>query len=346
MNLLEITIFLNEHSKNYNIGNLQNIRRELKGLTRLPSKNIFDWRTTFDSYAFHVGGRTEFQFNIGYESKLNLFRFGLAFSLESNQTLPDVSLLFPKIDRFNKYFQNNPSKFYEFSLWYHTKDVRSQNLAVKIIDDSYKMNNTFIFIGKYFEKDLESITEDDCYEILSTMDELLDVYIFVENEKAKIKLNNFSGNFIFQPGLRDSKKEYFVNQLAVKRKVNSTHKEIQENIYKQFSKSFGKDNVGTENSSGFGAFIDIVVKNKNEIIFYEVKTSNSLLNCIREALPQLLEYAYYPNRNISSKLIIVSDNKVTKDVSDYLHKLRTDFKLPVYYQSYDPHLKILEDNIY
>ena len=84
------TAELNERARGRAVGDLQEIRRELKEHPRLLTHNLFDSRTTFDSYAFHVGGRTELQFNIGLESGDEDLRYGVAFSLETNQTLPDI----------------------------------------------------------------------------------------------------------------------------------------------------------------------------------------------------------------------------------------------------------------
>ena len=68
---------------------------------------------------------------------------------------------------------------------------------------------------------------------------------------------------------------------------------MQDRIYQQLAKNFGKDNVGTELDAGYGALIDIVVKESDgNFTFYEIKTSYSVRLCIREALAQLLEYAY------------------------------------------------------
>ena len=51
------------------IGRLQELRKELNGLGRIPDHRIFSWRKKIDEdgYSFHLGGRTELQFNIGLE---------------------------------------------------------------------------------------------------------------------------------------------------------------------------------------------------------------------------------------------------------------------------------------
>ncbi|BDQ03428.1 hypothetical protein [Ignavibacterium sp.] len=346
MNIKEIAELINSLSVDYKIGNLQNIRKELRGLSKIPSKSIFDYRTIFDYYAFHIGGRSEFQFNIGYEKELSIFRFGLAFSLEQSQTLPNIEVLFPRIDRFNLYLKSKHFILSEMQMWHYNNNIRSKNYNVNKITSELKKNHTFIFIGKYFPKKIHEITNEDCRNILETFDDLLDLYIFVENEKGKKNLKDYSGKFVFKPGMNDFQKQYFVNQVPSNRTVNATHKSIQENIYNNLIKQYGELNVGVEHSSGYGTHIDLVVKDKSNYIFYEIKTSKSILKCIREALPQLLEYAYYPNRNVASKLIIVSENEITIDTKKYLNKLRKEFSIPVYYQRYNPSNKNLENELY
>jgi len=346
MDIKEITDILNLLSTNYKIGNLQNIRRELKGLSKKASWGIFDYRTIFDDYAFHVGGRTEFQFNIGYEKDSNIFRFGIAFSLEQNQTLPNIEVLFPKIDRFNLYLKSNPFIFSEMQMWYYNINGRSKNSEVIAITNDLRKNPTFIFIGKYLAKKTKEITNYDCKTMLETFDDLLDLYIFVENKKEEKTLENYSGEFVFTPGINNFQKQYYVNQVSQNRIVDSIHKVIQENMYYNLVDKYGKSNVGAENPSGCGTSIDLVVKSNEDFIFYEIKKSNSIRKCIREALSQLLEYAFYPNKNVASKLIIVSENKITTDVMDYLNKLRKDFSIPIFYQRYDFAKKDLEKELY
>src|SRR5205085_10939251 len=97
------------------IGTLQWLRAELKGRQRTRS-TIFDIdRTVFTRpdghvYAFHYGGRTELQFNLGSEwFGNNLYlRHGVAFSFELSQTLPSVTDLLPSVARFNQFMRLCP----------------------------------------------------------------------------------------------------------------------------------------------------------------------------------------------------------------------------------------------
>jgi hypothetical protein len=75
---------LNSKANAHAIGQLQTIRAKLKGFARRPGSNIFSSQTIQSDYAFHHGGRSELQFNIGAEevSGKSELRHGIAFSFE------------------------------------------------------------------------------------------------------------------------------------------------------------------------------------------------------------------------------------------------------------------------
>lgn len=118
--------------------------------------------------------------------------------------------------------------------------------------------------------------------------------------------------------------------------ANLTHNLLQNKLYEYLSGVYGPDNVGTEVPYGVGGnSIDVVTVDGDEVTFYELKTRPSVRLCIREALPQLLEYCYWPNDSRSNRLIIVSEAAVTKDAADYLKNLRDSFGLPLFYSQID-----------
>jgi hypothetical protein len=111
---------------------------------------------------------------------------------------------------------------------------------------------------------------------------------------------------------------------------------LQSKLYACLAQKHGAENVGTEQPSGIGAnSIDVVLRIGEEITFFELKTNPSLRTCIREALPQLLEYAYWPAEVRSTKLVIVAEAVPTQDAIEYLQKLRGDFGIPVHYARID-----------
>ena len=86
------------------IGQLQEIRKTIKGRSRVAATSIFRAQTIFaDGYAYHYGGRTELQFNVGFDRPGTL-RHGVAFSFEPSQSLPNPEeALLTSVRRFNEW---------------------------------------------------------------------------------------------------------------------------------------------------------------------------------------------------------------------------------------------------
>jgi hypothetical protein len=111
------------------------------------------------------------------------------------------------------------------------------------------------------------------------------------------------------------------------------HNAMQTTLYQKLEGVHGENCVGTENSSGSGTSIDLVVQTPTFRWFYEIKTSDSVKACIRQAIPQLLEYAYWQGDvSRASKLIIVGPKPETEEGAAYLLFLRKKFSLPFYYE--------------
>jgi hypothetical protein len=153
-------------------------------------------------------------------------------------------------------------------------------------------------------------------------------------------------SFTFVPGRHHGTK----SQTKVDRKRRSASVELRQNriqtkLYPFLVKKYGEDNVATEHPAGYGSeSIDAVVRDDSgNFTFYEIKTSCFIRRCIREALGQLLEYAYFPDNSIARRMVVVSPNPVTPEVQSYLTSLRDKFKIPIYYQKFDMEKGCLED---
>lgn len=68
--------------------------------------------------------------------------------------------------------------------------------------------------------------------------------------------------------------------------------------------------------------------------YFEIKTASPKRN-IRDALGQVMEYAYYPGKERAKQLIIVGDRKPEPDALNYLSYLRERFEIPVTYRYFD-----------
>lgn len=114
--------------------------------------------------------------------------------------------------------------------------------------------------------------------------------------------------------------------------VKNLHDEIKEKLYLQLSKKYGADFVGTEISIGQKK-IDLVVKNQDSYDLYEVKTNQEVRICIREAMGQIIDYAFFECRDKVGKMTIVGPSQISPEASEYLYSIRLKHNLPIYYES-------------
>jgi hypothetical protein len=169
---------LNAKAGSYQIGKLQDLRKELKGLARRPGRSIFTKQTIDDDWAFHHGGRSELQFNIGFDgSKGRQLRYGVAFSFETSRTLPDIEVLRPKVDLFNEYLTLYPAKYSHLRMWDWVDNERGEDYPTSMIPKEKIRNKTFVFFGC-----LRPISSIDYDEILREFDDLLPLYTYVESK--------------------------------------------------------------------------------------------------------------------------------------------------------------------
>lgn len=172
-------------------------------------------------------------------------------------------------------------------------------------------------------------------------------YYVLLNEKQQPRLLSGTGKFSFVPGHKQKRATAKSNYEAHSVDIDLVHNTIQMGIYRQLIKKYGKENVGTELNAGNGSKIDVVLRdNDGKFIFFEIKTSYSVKLCLREAIGQLLEYAYLGKGANAKKLIVVSPNKINSETRAYIRKVRTLFKIPLYYQRYASEKEALEKTEY
>ncbi len=324
---------LNTRAQYHPIGRLQVIRKDLKGLRRLPSKELFDSRTRFPRYAFHYGGRKELQFNVGLETidATTYLRHGVAFSLERGRSLPDPNIMIPKVERFNEFLRIHSDKYLDLLMWTwpypHRDDNRSQNYTPTPVPPELIKPRMLIFLGR-----LQQIDNIDLERILTDFDGLLPLYEFVEGTALFPSIIDTKVKFDFKPGCPARLSQTTATITEQKLNVSLWHNKLQVALYEVLSQSFGPNAVGIEQSTGTGVIVDLVVRYGSEFWFYEIKTGLSARGCIREALAQLLEYAYWPGATEASRLIIVGEPALDADAESYLALLRERFLLPLYYQ--------------
>jgi hypothetical protein len=115
--------------------------------------------------------------------------------------------------------------------------------------------------------------------------------------------------------------------------VNLRHNLLQAALTTRLVVRFGADNVSDEQPTGRGTKIDVVVRcGPNEFWYYEIKTAVSPAACIREALGQVLEYAYWPGAQEPGRIVICGEGELDRDGKAYLRQFRERFRLPIDYE--------------
>jgi hypothetical protein len=310
------------------IGRLQETRKELHGLRRLPGHTIFHADSVKDDYAFHYGGRKELQFNIAYEN--DMFRHGVAFSFEPSRTLPNCELLTPKVVRFNEFLTIYPQRYSDLWMWHWQQGTRSSLRPPAPITADLIRPDTFVFMGR-----LQRVTSIDFDLIVDDFDRLLPLYRFVEGATTFPELSEpTSKRFRFESGCKP--KPFSTTATVVQKEVDVRlrHNEIEVALYRHLVSIHGEENVRAEIANA-GGEVDVVVRKGDRFWFYEIKIAMSARGCIREGLAQLLEYSFWPGAQVAEKLVIVGEAIFDKDSQRYLLTLRQQFALPLEYQRFD-----------
>jgi hypothetical protein len=187
----------------------------------------------------------------------------------------------------------------------------------------------FIFLGKR-----QPAANVDVGVILDDFDALLPLYEFVESNKVFPVVPNTAGTFSFVPGctIKPSSTKAAVEARTID--IVLRHNDIQLALF-DYINGLQPGEVATEVSTGNGTKVDLGRKRGDGYWFYEIKTALSARLCIREAMGQLFEYAFWPGGKEATALVIVAEATFDESAEAYLREFRARFKIPLYYQQFD-----------
>ena len=122
----------------------------------------------------------------------------------------------------------------------------------------------------------------------------------------------------FTPGHTERKRGAERSYRESSLEVDLLHNRIQTDLYGYLHDIYGH-NVQTERPAGGRTSIDISVRHllEGSYSLYEIKTSPSAKQCIREAIGQLLEYAHFHNKDLLKELVVVGPGKLSDDCNKY-----------------------------
>jgi hypothetical protein len=148
------------------------------------------------------------------------------------------------------------------------------------------------------------------------------------------QLDRKNGRPVFTPGHRKRARATSGGVLRVETQtIILRHNLLVENLHDALTDEHGENAVGTEQPSGLGGFVDAVVKlSEKRYWIYEVKVAVTASDAIRQALGQLLEYAFREGAWNPQKMFVVGEPALDDGSRRFLSRLRRDFRLPVEYR--------------
>lgn len=223
-------------------------------------------------------------------------------------------------------------KVYKKNGWY--KEMISQLKQVGANIDEFKnfVTPDIFSVVRYRPEDLNLLEEPQ--EFSADDPSVTSNYYNLKNKKLEPNLEVKKGfQFIagHNAGKGASKRSYSDH----KNDISLLHNQIQTALYKRLSTTFDDGCVGTEVSCGLGNRIDLVVNDEDKYSLYEIKVLKNAKSCIREALGQLMEYAFYIEEISIDKLVIVSPHELKNSDKQYLDRLQKKFGLPVEYLQFN-----------
>ncbi len=107
------------------------------------------------------------------------------------------------------------------------------------------------------------------------------------------------------------------------------HARMQTKLLAELQTEYGNEHVWLETD-----YVDARVETDKELIFFEIKSDLDPRAVIRQALGQILEYAYHPVREgrRPDRLVIVGRTALAAEDSAYLDRLCKEFTLPLSYR--------------
>jgi len=159
-----------------------------------------------------------------------------------------------------------------------------------------------------------------------TLDSLLEKFKEITQNKG------FRINFVFGKGKKSATMKHLPEIIIEESEITVIHEQIKAKLIEELKKD-KKLKIVSENPINKINYIDIATRDKNNIItFYEIKTNSDARLCIRQALGQLMEYAFFPNLRNAHKIVVVGTGSRTPEIDEYIIELNKNFKIPVAYR--------------
>lgn len=309
------------------IGKLQDLRKQIRGLKRKPSQNVFEY-PNHTNWAHHTGGFDELQFNLGIDEPFDQgnFRYGIALSLQPNRSLPSVEPLFPKIALLNDYLREHSAQLADLWMWHYEDGQCSSLRRPTAIEPKLAKSGVFLFVGG-----LGNAATPNYEAVLDTLDRLLPLWKFVESHSRLVDVPTVTEETL-RLGLPVRPTRTFANLAERRLSVDLRHNALQTSLYHELVEEHGYECVASEHEPFGGGLIDVIVKKQGLRLLFEIKTASTARGCVREAVGQLLDYGCWPGCPPVNGLIVVGEPPLDRATARYLEELNRKFPAPLSYR--------------
>lgn len=141
-----------------------------------------------------------------------------------------------------------------------------------------------------------------------------------------------NGRLPFQPGHTSRPAVGTATSEAQKRTVEYRQNLIQDRLVQLLQERYGRNAVASEHPTGTGGRADVLVQHRDgKRELYEIKPASTAREAVRQALGQLLEYAFRRNGLRPEALHVVSDAPLDEVTQEYLQTLEARFGLCIGY---------------
>lgn len=113
-------------------------------------------------------------------------------------------------------------------------------------------------------------------------------------------------------------------------KCSPEHTRMQDRLMSELKREYATARIVCEEN-----FVDVTVETDDELIFYEIKSDLAPRTVLRQAVGQLLEYAFYPRKRAryATRLVVVGRQQLSPSDLAYLYTLCERFSLPLEYRT-------------
>ncbi len=190
-------------------------------------------------------------------------------------------------------------------------------------------DGSFICLGRHYP--VEQLEYD---AVLTDFDRLLPLYEFVVGDMAfpDPPARPSPTTCPLVPGHRPGKSATTLSRALGTIDVNLRHNVLSTQQWTELTAEYGSAAVQTEHPTSFQQCIDAVVETDGGRVLYEIKTDGSARACIRAALSQLLEYAYWPGTATPVAMVVVGEPPLDAASEEYLARLRGSLGLHISYR--------------